>query len=460
MQMLDVPRISKGRLVLKRKMLGYLRQWRREKRNECLLLKGARQVGKSFIVGEFGRSDYRSYIPIDFIEQPQLRAVFQGTAEPAEIYQQLSLVLPGVEFIDGETLIFLDEIQECPEARTALKYLAIDGRFDVIASGSLLGIQFREGEDQPSIPVGYEREVEMHPLDFEEFLWARGYDESATAALGRYAVDLQPVPQPVHEKMMRYLREYLAIGGMPAVVQRFIDTENYGEVHAEQTKLLASYLDDIAKYASATERVKARACYLSLPRQLAKENTKFQYAVVEKRSSSRKFEGSIDWLVGARMVLKCPMVSMPSFPLAAYEVDDRFRIYANDTGLLMAMYGFEMMAAVVNDELVGPMKGGLYENLVGGTLVKNGVPLRYWMSRSGDREIEFLVDGSASVIPVEVKASRGATISLNEFLERDDVKVGYKLIDGNVGKVGKKVTLPLYLAMFLFRTQVRGGGGR
>lgn len=293
----------------------------------------------------------------------------------------------------------------------------------------------------------------MFPLDFEEYLWARQYNPDATAALGDYITNLRSVPQAVHEKMMHLPREYMVIGGMPGIVQCFVDSKNFSEAHNEQTKLLASYLDDIAKYANATERVKARVCYLSLPRQLAKENTKFQYSTVEKNGSSRKFNGSVEWLERAQMVLKCSSVSTPAFPLAAYEDEERFRLYANDTGLLMAMYGFSMMAAVVNNELSGPMKGGLYENLVGSMLAKNGVPLRYWMSKSGNREIEFIVDGEASVIPVEVKSSRGATISLNEILENDSVKLGYKLVDGNVGKAGKKITLPLYLAMFLFRTE-------
>lgn len=436
--------------MLRRKMLEYLRGWRAHHGQECLLINGARQVGKSYIVDEFGHSDYESYVKIDFIRQPGLKSVFEGSLEPRDIYSRMTLLIPGVRLVPGRTLIFLDEIQECTAARSSFKYLAQDGRFDVIGSGSLLGVRFAESHDAPSLPVGYERQVTMRPLDFEEFLWARGYDDSAVETLREYYRNLDPVPQAAHQAMMRSLREYLAVGGMPAVVQAFAEQGDFGRAHDLQTQLHALYLDDVAKYASAPERVKARACYLSLPRQLAREDTKFQYATVERRGTARKFGSSIDWLVHANMVLECEAVTTPTFPLAAYEDGSRFRLYANDTGLLMAMYDFSMKAAVVQNTLKGPMKGGLYENLVAGMLAARGKPLHYWKSQDRRHEIEFLVDDGGVAVPVEVKASRGTTASLDALLERDDVPVGYKLADANVGRDGKKVTLPLYMAMFLF----------
>ena len=438
--------------MLKRKIYSYLKSWKQNHGTECLLIQGARQVGKSYIVEAFGQGEYDSFVPIDFVKHPELKEIFAGSLDAQDIYSRMTLLIPGVNLTPGSTLIFLDEIQECPEARSALKYLAQDGRFDVIASGSLLGIRFREAIDAPSLPVGYEHPITMHPLDFEEFLWAMGYDDQPIETLRSYFRRLEPVPQVVNEKMMRLLREYLAIGGMPAVVAAFSQQRDFGAAHRMQVMLHNLYLDDIARYASPSERTKARACYLSLPRQLAKENTKFKYSVVEPRGTARKFNGSIDWLVGAEMALVCRSVSTPLFPLAAYE-EDRFRLYANDTGLLMAMYGFDMKAAVVDNLLKGPMKGGLYENLVGSMLARKNVPLRYWSSSSGKHEIEFLVDHAASVVPIEVKAGRGSTASLNSILERDDISLGYKLVDGNIGKDGKKVTLPLYMAMFLFEEE-------
>lgn len=438
--------------MLKRKMLDTLRSWRESHKRECLLINGARQVGKSFIVDRFGE-EYTSYIKLDFVEHPDYRGIFAGSLSAESIYSNISLYVPGVRVVPGNTLLFLDELQECPQARAAFKYLAQDGRADVVGSGSLLGMRFRELEDAPSLPVGYERQVTMRPLDFEEFLWALGYGSDALATLQGYFDRLEPVPQGVHQVMERHLREYLAVGGMPEVVQAFTRSLDFVAAHETQAKLHDLYLDDIAHYAPPEQRVKARACYLSLPRQLAKENTKFQYAVVEKRSGARKFEGSVDWLVGSEMALRCQAVSSAMYPLAAYEEGSRFRLYANDTGLLMAMYGFGMKRAVVENTLSGPMKGGLYENLVACMLAANGVPPRYWMSANGNREIEFLAECDSSLEPIEVKASSNRSASLDDFLGRNDVTRGYKLIDGNVGRAGKKITLPHYLGMFLYRPE-------
>ena len=436
--------------MLKRKMLDYLRSWRKTHHNECLLINGARQVGKSFVVNEFGTSDYKHFITLDFIVHPEYKEIFNGALDADTITSRISLYVPTARFAPHETLIFLDEFQECPQARTALKYLAQDGRYDVVASGSLLGLRFREMKDAPSLPVGYERQVTMHPLDFEEFLWAKGYEPAAIGLLRGYFEQLKPLENGINERMMRLFREYLAIGGMPDVVQKYIDANNFTVAHDAQVQLHELYLDDIARYASPTERVKARSCYLSLPRQLAKKNTRFSYATVEKGGRARKFDGSVDWLAGAEIVQKCRAVSSTNYPLAAYEDGSRFRLYANDTGLLLAMHDFSLKAAVVDNTLNGPMKGGLYENIVACTLASKGVPLRYWISSNTKYEIEFLVDWQGAVVPVEVKAGRGSTASLNRMLERDDVPLGYKLIDGNVGRDGKKVTLPLWMAMFLF----------
>lgn len=436
--------------MLKRKMLDTLKEWKRSHGAECLLVNGARQVGKSFIVREFGRSEYESFVEVDFVENPQLASIFDGPLSAESILSRMTLLIPGVRLLPGKTLIFFDELQECPAARAAFKYLAQDGRFDVIGSGSLLGMRFRQLEDAPSLPVGYERQVTMRPLDFEEFLWARGYEPGAVDVLRGYLQRMEPVPQAVHQQMMRLVREYLAVGGMPEVVASFAPQGDFGAARQVQLKLHSLYLDDIARYAPPQQRVKARSCYLSLPRQLARENTRFRYSEVEKGGSARKFEAAVDWLTGAEVALQCTAVSAPAFPLASYEDGSRFRLYANDTGLLMAMFDFSMMAAVVDNTLSGPMKGGLYENLVAGMLASNGLPLRYWNSKDSKLEVEFLVDFEGGVAPIEVKAGRGSTVSLNTLLQDESTRVGYKLIDGNLGQAGKKLTLPLYLAPFAF----------
>lgn len=432
--------------MLKRKIIESFRMWRDEHREECLLVKGARQVGKTYAISHFGQTEYERFIPINFIESPELKAVFDGDLSSAEIKKRLSLLIPGITYIDGSTLLFLDEIQECPNARTALKFLAQDPSLDVIASGSLLGLAYREVS---SIPVGYERQIEMFGLDFEEYLWAIGYDEQSTKALQRHFQALEPLPEEVHQKMMRLFREFMAVGGMPAVVQSFADSQNYSMAFSEQEMILNAYLDDIAKFADASVRNKARECYLSIPRQLAKENTKFKYGVVKKGGTARKYETALDWLRDASVIRYCRAVTTPQFPLRAYEDESKFRVYAADPGLLTAMYGFEMMNAVINDKLIGPMKGGLYENAVADMLSKAGADLHYWMNDKGNIEIEFLLEDNAQIVPVEVKAKRGSTASLNAMLERNDVAVGYKLSASNIGVSGKKITVPLYMAFCL-----------
>lgn len=432
--------------MLKRKIYQQLQEWRDSHHEDCLLIKGARQVGKTFAITQFGQTEYESFIAINFIESPQLKALFDGDLSSSNIKKQMTMLIPGIQFIAEKTLIFLDEIQECPNARTALKFLAQDNTIDVIASGSLLGLSYASVS---SIPVGYERQIEMYGLDFEEYLWALGYSEETTNTLREHFHALEPLPDEVHKKMLETLHEFMAIGGMPAVVQAFVEKQNFATAYAEQEKILAAYLDDIAKFADVTTRNKARECYLSIPRQLVKENTKFKYGMVEKKGTARKFETALDWLRDANLVRYCRAVTTPQFPLRAYEDESKFRVYLSDPGLLCAMYGFEMIAAIIRDELQGPMKGGIYENVVADMLVKAGRDLHYWMNDKGNIEIEFLLEKEASVVPVEVKAKRGATASLNKLLEQDDMKYGYKLSAGNIGVSGKKITLPLYMALYL-----------
>lgn len=432
--------------MLKRKIMQTLLDWKMNKNKECLLVKGARQIGKTYIISLFAKENYKSYIYINFEETPQMCDIFDGDISANEIVKKMSLVIPGVRFITGDTLIFLDEIQSCPQARTALKFLAIDNRYDVIASGSLLGINYKEVE---SIPVGYETQIEMHSLDFEEFLWAIRIEETAIGYLKDYFSKVESVPPSTHDAMMKYLREYIIVGGMPAVVNKFIETSNFNIVQKEQQKIIDSYLDDISKYASLPEKPKAKNCYLSIPKQLAKEYKKFQFSMVEHGATARKYGNSLEWLRDANLIRFCYNVSAPVFPLPAYEREDQYKIYLNDIGILVSMYGFDMKKAIIDDTLIGNVKGGIYENLIADIFIKKGYKLNYYKTNNSTQEIEFLLTKNSDIIPVEVKSKKGATISLNEILKRQDIKLGYKLISGNVGKLEKKIVYPLYLAMFI-----------
>ena len=433
-------------------MLKYLLEWKSTKKNECLLIKGARQVGKTFIIREFGKN-YKNFIEINFLLNKSASQAFEGDLNVDDILMSLSSKIRDLNFAPHETLIFLDEIQACPKARTALKAFAIDGRYDVVASGSLLGLSFGQDtevkEEITSIAVGYEKEIKMLPMDFEEFLWAIGIKEDLIDSLKQYVDGDVKIPLAINDAMSEYMRQYIVVGGMPEVVQKFVDSKNYSVVYDEQIKILNAYQDDVLKHAPNTEKNKIKDCYNSLPRQLAKENKKFQYSEVEKKSTSKKYKNSLLWLNDVGVVNICYNVTNPSFPLIAYEENDYFKVYVNDTGLLTAMYGFDMKSAILDKKLVGAMKGGIYENLIANMLLCNGYDLHFYKPKENEQEIEFVISKDANVIPVEVKSKNGSTESLNAYVKEFKPVITYKFIDGNAGRIDNKITLPHYMAMFV-----------
>ena len=440
--------------MLKRKIYQYLLDWKSVKQRECLLIKGARQIGKTYIVEQFGAAEYESFIEINFVRHPSLKEIFEGDLDAAEIYKRMTAHLPGIRLIEGKTLIFLDEIQRCAKARTALKFMAEDNRFDVIASGSLLGLHYGQDDDDEvdeveSIPVGFERQVTMYSMDFEEFLWAYGYDENTINYLHSFFTSLSKVPEDINRKFETILREYIVVGGMPEIVAAFVKNKDFGEVQAVQEKILAAYDDDIALHAKGAEKIKVRACYDSLPKQLARENKKFKYSEVEKKATARKYGDSITWLKDANIAHLCYNVYEPFLPLNANGKENEFKVYVNDTGLLMARYGMQTKLAVLTGKIRGNAKGGIYENLISDMLVKRGYGLNYYKTDSSTMEIEFIIEKNGEVVPVEVKAGNTSTPSLNRYLELYHPSLAYKLIDGNIGTNGVKITLPHYMAMFL-----------
>ena len=432
--------------MLRRKIMDDLIRWKNEKERECLLLTGARQVGKTFIIREFAKQNYKNVIELNFATFPGLKKIFEGDLDMETLIKEITIRIPAARFKEGETLLFFDEIQECGNARTALKPIAEDDRFDCIASGSMLGIAYKTTR---LIPIGYERRLEMFSLDFEEFLWGTGYSDLQIENLREYFVKRKQVPRFSNDIFMERFREYAVVGGMPSVVNKFIETKNFGEVHKEQERIIAAYLNDIARYLPDHEKIKATNCYLSIPVQLAKENKKFQYSVVEKGTRAEKFENSLEWLRDAGLIKFCNRVTSPFFPLISYSGTGSFKIYLTDIGLLNAGYGLKMKSELYDNTLKGPAKGGIYENLIADILIKKGIPLSYYRPDEGRQEIEFLIANEDGVIPVEVKAKNGKTLSLVEFIKKFDPPYALKFINGNVGKEGKKVTMPHYMAMFL-----------
>ena len=440
--------------MLRRKAYNELLSWKKAHGKNCLLIKGARQIGKTYLVREFGRAEYENFIEINFMKNPSLKSIFDGELVAEEIYKRMSIHFPGTHFETGKTLIFLDEIQKCAKARTALKFLAEDNRYDVIASGSLLGLHYGQDDDEEveeveSIPVGYEKPLVMYSLDFKEFLWAYGYSDGDIEYLKSFYDKKEKIPSDINEKIRSILREYIVVGGMPEVVADFVERKDFTRVQEIQEKILSSYDDDIANHAKSVEKVKVRKCYDSVPRQLARENKKFKYSEVEKKSTARKYSDSVSWLSDANMVNVCRNVSEPYLPLNANEKENEFKIYYNDTGLLMARYGFQTKLAVITNKILGNAKGGIYENLISEMLLKSGYSLHYFKTENSQMEIEFVIEKDGGVIPVEVKAGNTQTPSLNNFVERFSPPYAIKLVDGNIGEVDGKLTLPHFMVMFL-----------
>ncbi len=427
--------------------------WKHRHTKSVLTIQGARQVGKTFSVREFGSKEYKSFIEINFIKNPELKSIFSNDLDADTIYKNLTIQIRNANLIKNETLIFLDEIQACGRARTALKFLAEDGRYDIITSGSLLGLTYGEDADEnveepESLPTGYEEFLTMYSLDFEEFMWADGYSEDTVRVLQEYFEGNAIIPHAINEKFEQLFREYMVVGGMPEVVAEYVLTHDFNRVNTIQEKILENYRFDIAKHAKGAKKIKVRSCYDSIPKQLAKELTKFQYSIVEKGQTSKKYGNSVQWLKDSNLVNPSYNVHEPYIPLLGNAADEQFKLYANDTGLLCAMFGFEVKKAILMNTIQGNAKGGIYENAIAECLIKNGYKLFYYKP-DNEHELEFLIEKNGSVIPVEVKAGNTSTVSLNGFMTKFKPPIGYKIANANIGYEDRKKTIPHYLAMFI-----------
>lgn len=430
---------------MKRKIEDQLLEWKNSHDKKCLLVKGARQVGKTYSIDRFARKHYKHYAYLNFDENPAYQTIFDGDLDVETLIKQISLRVPEAELEPGETILFLDEIQNCPRARTALKFLAIDGRFDVVASGSMLGIHYK---DVPSYPVGYVDYLDMHSMDFEEFLWANGVKESSVRDVREYYERREALPEAMHDKMMELFREYIVIGGMPAVVREFANTHHFARALAIQKGILNDYMDDIAKYAEGADKTKARACFLSIPKHLAKDYKKFRYSLVEPRATYRKYGGSLMWLYDAGIINFCYNLSEPALPLAGNAKSDVFKVYMRDTGLLVAMLD-EGSAEDIIDGSLGIYKGAVYENIIADIFAKSGKKL-YYFEKNSKIEMDFFIRYQKTATAVEVKtAEKAASKSMTSMIQNYGVRHGIKLTAGNVSGNDTVESLPLYMAMFL-----------
>ena len=434
--------------MLKRKVMHYIKKWVDSKNKKCLVIQGARQTGKTYIVERFAEENYEEIVEINFKQIPSAMDIFSGDLTVGNMVMALRFRFPEKKIIPGKTMIFLDEIQECQEAITSLKFWALDNRFDVIASGSLLGIDYKRAS---SYPVGYVDYLKMYGIDFEEFLWGMGISEDMIMNICGYLSSKAAIPEAIHSQMMKYFRQYVAIGGMPEAVQKYIDTKDFREVDRIQRSLLQGYQYDIAHYATAEEKVKAEKCYLSLAKQLLdKENHKFQYKEVEHGGRAQKYFSSIEWLLRADMLYLCKLVTDIRFDLDDYARDDFFRAYTTDLSLLMAMKDFSLKQHIIENTLAGNSKGGIFECAVADALHKKGYQLYFYKNETTKKEIDVIIQKDGKVVPIEVKSGNTRANSLKSIMKNNkDISYGYKFIDGNIGTSEEGIfTLPLYMIAF------------
>ena len=439
--------------MLKRKIDKYLEEWKVSIDKKPLIVKGARQVGKTASIRYFGEKYYNNIVEINFALQPKYKQIFADGYEVDSIIKNITLLNPTLVFVPHDTLLFFDELQEYPDCATSLKSFKQDGRYDVICSGSLMGLYYQQIE---SNSVGYKTDYEMYSLDFEEFLWAKGYDEHFINDLYQHMVELKPLSNMQMDVLGGLFSDYMILGGMPEVVSRYIESGQFSGLLQLQRQLLQDYEEDITKYASGFDKAKVLAVYRHITTFLAAENKRFQVTKIARGARNREYIGAVEWLANAGIINICYCLQTPSLPLKGNYDAKLYKVYYRDTGLLIASLDEEAQEDLRANRNFGTYKGAIYENIVGDMLVKQGYDLYYYRSESPSLEMDFFVRDAQSLIPVEVKAKDNATVSLNRLISSDkekydDIQYGIKLCNKNIGFNGKFYTFPYFLTFLLRR---------
>ena len=435
-------------MYLKRKTDDFLVQWKSDPDRKPLIIRGPRQVGKTETIRRFAAENYENVIEINFVEQPKYKIITGESYEPGEIIKSISLLDNNKRFVPGKTLLFFDEIQDFPEIATSLKFFCMDGRFDVICSGSMLGINYNRIE---SNSVGYKTDYTMYSLDFEEFLWAKGYDNAAGEILA-HMTSQKPFSEVEMKVYSALFMDYCILGGMPAVVKQYIEKGTFEGVFDIQQQLLKDYQEDIKKYADGVDKTRILNIFRHIPVQLAKENKKFQISKVATGARFKDYRGCIDWLDEAGLINICYCMMSPELPLGGNYDDSRYKLYFKDTGLLIAMLDEESQEDLRVNKNMNVYKGGLFESIVGEALVKSGCKLYYYKRENSTLEEDFFLRTRDSLVPVEVKASNNKSKSLSTLIGSEkypDIRFGIKLINGNIGFVNNIYSFPHFCAFLL-----------
>lgn len=445
--------------MYKRKITETLKKWKATKGHNPIVIKGCRQCGKTSSVLEFAQGNYEHIVYMDFHQHKEYKDLFAGSLDINDITLNITGAIKGAKFVPGKTCIIFDEIQDCARARSSLKFFKLDGRYDVIATGSLLGVngyktrEEKREDELASIPVGFEYIVNMYPMDFEEWLWANGIEQQHIDYLKSCLANETPVNAGIHNRMRELLRKYIVVGGMPEAVKTFFETNDMNEVLHTQRNIVENYKADMLKYALQEDKPRIRECFMSIPAQLAKENKKFQYSTIKKGARASQYRNSLQWIEDAGIIRRCYNTLTPEIPLQGNAIPDCFKVYMADIGLLVSMLDEGTAWSIINDSLYG-FKGAIYENLAADIFGKMGKVLYYFHKDSG-LEIDFLMRYKGECVPVECKAKTGNAKSLKTLLahpEKYHVFNAIKIGDYNVGRAdeGSKVlTLPFYMAFLL-----------
>lgn len=442
--------------MYKRKIENRLQAWLDDASHKPIVIKGVRQCGKTSSVVDFAHKHFKHVVYLDFREHPDYKKFFTPNLEVDSIIMRITAAMPSAEVEPGETCFVFDEIQDCPRARGALKYFHLDGRYEVMCTGSLLGVngyktkEEEREEKEASIPVGFEDIVNMYPMDYEEWLWANGIKDMHIDYLKSCLTALTPVEEALHDRFRSLLHQYAVVGGMPEAVTTFLETKQIGKVLAVQRRIIDEYKSDMMKYASPADKPRIRECFESIPAQLAREYKKFTYSVVRSGARGRDYVGSLQWIEDAGIIRRCYNTKITELPLDGNRIQSEFKVYMADIGLLIAMLEDGTQSSILAGDLLS-YKGAIFENLVADILGKMERKLYYYHKDNG-LELDFLMRYKGKCVPIECKSTTGNAKSMRTVLQNYDkyhVVNAIKLGDYNIGQKGDLLTLPMYMSFLL-----------
>ncbi|MBE6423214.1 ATP-binding protein [Succinivibrio dextrinosolvens] len=441
-------------MYYKRKIDDYLIKWKADPVHKPLIVKGARQIGKTESILHFARNNYENVVYINFALEKKYKQILADGYDVESLIRNISLVAPTLNFVPGKTVILFDEIQEYPDIATSLKSFRLDGRYDVICSGSMLGINYRKIH---SNSVGSKTDYDMYSMDFEEFLWAKGYRQEQIDSILEHMLAGKPFNDNELSVFKRLFLDYCVLGGMPDVVKLYIESETFSGTLDVQRQIMLDYEEDVRKYAEGLDQAKIISVYRSIPAQLAKENKKFQFNKIEKNARARAYTGCIEWLIDAGVISECNCLQFPELPLKGNIDESKYKLYYPDTGLLVSSLDDEAQEDLRVNRNLGVYKGALYENFVAEAFVKQGLGLFYYKKENSTLEEDFFVRTQNNLIPVEVKSNRDQSRSLSSLIKNEnyrEISYGIKFGDFNIGYANNIYTFP-YFCVFKLKDYLK-----